>query len=474
MDMINGYDDVDGDGAMEVLCMICNEIPKKYKCPRCSILTCSLNCVKIHKKNTNCSGIRDATTFVTMNDYNQNHIRNDYHFLENVLNTKISAKSTLVNQLGGDRSTGNGKHNIGKEKPNAGLDALGATKSTQQLDIYSASVKKLVKAAYSKGVKLILMSPGMTKRNNNTSRYLVKTDEIMWKVHLVFILNANYDPNMLLKPDLDGLNYLTDEKADVYNPSHDSTPLLSVTLSMSENSTLDSVLVSNFFEQNNTNTFHRYLLRSLRINQSTLKSYVQKIPSTSHDPVFVEIDLKDCLRNILNGKTVIEYPTIIIGECKNTNKLKTIITPIDTTAHHPTEKPTDSNSSIDYAVGIEDVDKIIETNKRGSLMFTSSHSFTHLLTHSLTCTGYDDDIMHIISMKRKKLQDINSASAAENVEGINQVCADATAPMDTYGDSDDSDDSEEEIEFFKALQEMEGKDITQLKAMLMQEEDDTS
>lgn len=387
MDMINGYSDADqggdadqGDTAMEVLCMICNEIPKKYKCPRCSVLTCSLNCVKIHKKNANCNGIRDATTYVTMNDYNQNHIRNDYHFLENVLNTKISAKSTLVNQLGGDRSSGNGKHNIGKEKPNAGLDALGTTtKGTQQLDIYSASVKKLVKAAFSKGVKLILMSPGMTKRSNNTSRYLVKTDEIIWKVHLVFILNGNYDPNMLLKPDLDGLNYLTGE-ADVYNPSHDDTPILSVTLSISENSTLDSILMSNFFEQKNSNTIHRYLLRSLRLNQGAIKSFVQKIPSTSQDPVFIEIDKNDVLRNILNGKTIIEYPTIIIGESRHTCKLKTIIAPVGGPVNAPIET---AAAKVAIIGDVDDDNKLIENNKRGPHIDLLTHSLTHSLAHLL-------------------------------------------------------------------------------------------
>ena len=78
-------------------------------------------------------------------------------------------------------------------------------------------------------------------------------------------------------------------------------------------------------------------------------------------------------------------------------------------------------------------------------------------------------------MKRKKLQDISSAAAAaaENVEGNSQINTDA-APIDAYSDGDDSDDSEEETAFFKALQEMEGKDITQLKEMIMQEGEDLS
>jgi len=77
-------------------------------------------------------------------------------------------------------------------------------------------------------------------------------------------------------------------------------------------------------------------------------------------------------------------------------------------------------------------------------------------------------------MKRKKLQDVSGTvvDGVDNTEGINEVCMEDAAPIDTYDESDDTDDTEEEIEFFKALQEMEGKDITQLKEMLMQEGED--
>ena len=37
-------DDVNG-----INCQICNENLKQYKCPRCSCLTCSLQCCKQHK-----------------------------------------------------------------------------------------------------------------------------------------------------------------------------------------------------------------------------------------------------------------------------------------------------------------------------------------------------------------------------------------------------------------------------------------
>ena len=41
------------------LCQQCMVIEHKYKCPRCSFLTCSLTCVKVHKGETGCSGVKE-------------------------------------------------------------------------------------------------------------------------------------------------------------------------------------------------------------------------------------------------------------------------------------------------------------------------------------------------------------------------------------------------------------------------------
>ncbi|KAJ3950715.1 uncharacterized protein N0V96_001866 [Colletotrichum fioriniae] len=38
--------------------------PPKYKCPRCTLQTCSLTCTKRHKSWSQCNGIRDATAYV--------------------------------------------------------------------------------------------------------------------------------------------------------------------------------------------------------------------------------------------------------------------------------------------------------------------------------------------------------------------------------------------------------------------------
>lgn len=54
------------------LCEECKSNPSKYKCPGCSIHSCSLPCVKSHKKRTGCTGTRDQTQFVPLSQFDDN------------------------------------------------------------------------------------------------------------------------------------------------------------------------------------------------------------------------------------------------------------------------------------------------------------------------------------------------------------------------------------------------------------------
>ncbi|PNX74896.1 box C/D snoRNA protein 1-like [Trifolium pratense] len=51
-------------------CGECKSNPSKYKCPGCSIQSCSLPCVKAHKLRTGCTGKRNQTQFVHISKFN--------------------------------------------------------------------------------------------------------------------------------------------------------------------------------------------------------------------------------------------------------------------------------------------------------------------------------------------------------------------------------------------------------------------
>jgi hypothetical protein len=54
------------------LCEECKANPSKYKCPGCSVRSCSLPCVKAHKQRAGCTGKRNQTQFVPLSQFDDN------------------------------------------------------------------------------------------------------------------------------------------------------------------------------------------------------------------------------------------------------------------------------------------------------------------------------------------------------------------------------------------------------------------
>ncbi|XP_055020742.1 box C/D snoRNA protein 1 [Boleophthalmus pectinirostris] len=63
-------------------CAVCGSEEAKYTCPRCLTHSCSLLCVKKHKEDTGCSGVRDKTAFVALSQFDEMNLLSDYRFLE--------------------------------------------------------------------------------------------------------------------------------------------------------------------------------------------------------------------------------------------------------------------------------------------------------------------------------------------------------------------------------------------------------
>uniref|UniRef100_H3C6D8 Box C/D snoRNA protein 1 n=1 Tax=Tetraodon nigroviridis TaxID=99883 RepID=H3C6D8_TETNG len=63
-------------------CSVCGLHEAKYKCPGCLVHSCSLPCVKKHKADSSCSGIRNKTAFVALSQFDEMALLSDYRFLE--------------------------------------------------------------------------------------------------------------------------------------------------------------------------------------------------------------------------------------------------------------------------------------------------------------------------------------------------------------------------------------------------------
>lgn len=133
-------------------CELCGKVQWKYKCPRCDKKTCCLACVKQHKVETNCNGIRDKTAFMKMKAMTDMHLLSDYRMLEDV-----------------DRSIDNHSRDP--------LRRSGVNKV----------VNNMKKIAEKKGLKVKFLPYPMSKRKNNTTRLTnYRTGDFLWHVELIF------------------------------------------------------------------------------------------------------------------------------------------------------------------------------------------------------------------------------------------------------------------------------------------------
>ncbi|EEF50184.1 box C/D snoRNA protein 1 [Ricinus communis] len=138
------------------ICEECKENPSKYKCPGCSLRSCSLPCVKAHKHRTGCSGKRNQTHFVPLSQFNDSLILSDYNLLEE---TKRVAESA--------------------QRMRTKLCAY----PQFRLPAYLQSLRR---AAASRRTKLIFLPSGMSKREKNQSRYNQRKKFIAWTVEWRF------------------------------------------------------------------------------------------------------------------------------------------------------------------------------------------------------------------------------------------------------------------------------------------------
>lgn len=68
-------------------CQTCGTEEAKYRCPRCLRYSCSLPCVKKHKAELPCNGVRDKTAYVSLQHFTEMNLLSDYRFLEDVART---------------------------------------------------------------------------------------------------------------------------------------------------------------------------------------------------------------------------------------------------------------------------------------------------------------------------------------------------------------------------------------------------
>ncbi|XP_015246666.1 PREDICTED: box C/D snoRNA protein 1 isoform X1 [Cyprinodon variegatus] len=133
-------------------CGVCGSDEAKYRCPACFKHTCSLLCVKKHKDDSGCSGVRDKTAFVTLSHFDEMTLLSDYRFLEDT----------------------------GRFADGATRDNLIQTPRT------TLKAKKLAAHARKMNITLRFLPVTFTKSKENSTFFLTKEKRFLWHLKLVF------------------------------------------------------------------------------------------------------------------------------------------------------------------------------------------------------------------------------------------------------------------------------------------------
>lgn len=319
----------------QIKCQVCHEKESLYRCPACMLRTCSLECCKSHKTQTNCNGKRDRTAFVPLHKFTDSTLSSDFHFLEDVLARSDRGKRLLKDVVGSNkliagpaRGGGNGnkrsrmqsegsssrntiqgnEHESRHDNETQGQHALETEQSTPLLDNglvdlklapgYPKHKQFLVQKAKERNIRLLLMPQGMQRHILNKSKYDAKKDRILWKVEIVFhVISAANDYSTEAKKHLKSTIVLD------RIPEHEAIyPSLCKEFEkfISHSAPSETRCILRHFRE--SNTIHKIKSDALMV--------MKRVPCRSSQPKFVKVDLKQKLREMLSGMTIIEFPSI--------------------------------------------------------------------------------------------------------------------------------------------------------------------
>lgn len=101
-------------------CRVCRAALHKYTCPACFSKSCSVECIKRHKQDTGCSGMRSRVRFIPASKYDINSLIDDSAFLQQVARAKDVAKRGQVASIG--HKIGKKQHTLAKRASECGVN----------------------------------------------------------------------------------------------------------------------------------------------------------------------------------------------------------------------------------------------------------------------------------------------------------------------------------------------------------------
>lgn len=141
-------------------CEVCAINEAKYTCPKCEVKTCQIACLKIHKKELECDGIRDKTKFVPLKQMTKMDLMSDYNFLEECTRYVSARKRDKMRNI---------------------------SRIDQVLPVH---LYKLRAACHVRKITLKYLLPHFSRHKENTTRLDLSNQKIHWKIQWNFLING--------------------------------------------------------------------------------------------------------------------------------------------------------------------------------------------------------------------------------------------------------------------------------------------
>ncbi|XP_065364453.1 box C/D snoRNA protein 1 [Calliphora vicina] len=142
-------------------CEVCAGQEARYTCPKCEVKTCCLDCVRIHKKELNCDGIRDRTKFIPLKQMTKMDFMSDYYFLEECTRYVEDRKTDQIKKY---------------------------TRYNRDLPMH---LNRLRNAAKERNITLKILLQNFARHKENTTFFDWRTKKIWWRLKWVFVNAGN-------------------------------------------------------------------------------------------------------------------------------------------------------------------------------------------------------------------------------------------------------------------------------------------
>ena len=313
------------------MCDVCGEVERRYCCPRCGAMTCSLGCCKQHKSDTGCSGRRDRTGFVGMRAFGEQELRSDFHFLEDAaVEVDRAKRARYRDSVSGKRWSRQGPPSRAPTAAAAAAAAAAAEASQPHALLLNAPHglvsttnggtnhghgpgQKLVRKAEQAGVTLLLMPQGMSRQSRNTTVFQARSGSISWRVEWEFP-RAQPEPLQLdsrLDHDTTWIAWLRRTLADDQPQHREGQAVTRHALRAYVAAVRAYLQAQNRARLGKGNGGPEAERVDFEVDHAVyFRLMLRKEPHAANEPLYYSLDPEATVKDSVAGKTLIEFPTV--------------------------------------------------------------------------------------------------------------------------------------------------------------------